>query len=515
MTWERVAAESGTERREPIEQMRRVAVIGGGISGLAAAHHLIELAASAAMPLRVALVEAGPRLGGVIHTERIGNCLVELGADSFITNKPWAIDLCGRIGLKDRLISTNPKYRQALVLRKGKPAPVPAGFLLMAPTKIWPVVTSPIFSPLGKVRMGLERWIPPRTDAVDESVASFVRRRLGREALERLVQPLVAGIYTSDPEKLSLRATLPRFLEMERRHGSLIRAARRGVRDTNGATTVEKGTSGGLPESGARYGLFVSFQEGMSELVEALACRITAGGEVHLDARVSSLIRLDTPEELFSLSFATDLGTSTHTTAFDAVIVALPADRAADLVWPLDSMLAGALGEIEYASSAIVCTGHSLADVAHPLDASGLVVPAVEKRRILSVSFASRKFVGRAPEGEVVLRTFLGGALQPEILRHTDDELVEIVLSELHEILGVRGEPRFAAVSRHERAMPQYHVGHLDRIQRIEQLAAAHPRLALAGNAYDGVGIPDCVQSGQRAAERIFRSLACRQEVKP
>jgi oxygen-dependent protoporphyrinogen oxidase len=496
--------------------MERVAVIGGGISGLAAAHRLIELATAAAVPIRVALFEAGSRLGGCLQTERLGNCLVELGADSFITNKPWAIDLCQGLGLKDQVISTDPKYRRALVLRNGKPFRVPDGFMLMAPGKIWPIVASPIFSPLGKLRMGLERWIPPRTDEVDESVASFVRRRLGQEALERLVQPLVAGIYTSDPEKLSLRATLPRFLEMERQHGSLIRAARRGTHNNNGTAAAEKPTtSGGRAESGARYGLFVSFQAGMSELVDALVDRITSAGEIHLDARVASLIRVATPGEGFSLSFATDLGTSTHTTSFDAVIVALPADRAADLVWPLDSVLAGALGEIEYASSAIVCTGHALSDVAHRLDASGLVVPALEKRRILSVSFASRKFAGRAPEGEVVLRTFLGGALQPEILAHTDDELVQMTLSELREILGVRGEPRFAVVSRHERAMPQYHVGHLDRIRRIDELASTLPRLALAGNAYDGVGIPDCVRSGERAAERIFSSLTCRQEVKP
>jgi protoporphyrinogen/coproporphyrinogen III oxidase len=491
--------------------MESVAVIGGGITGLAAAHRLIELAAAASMPLRVALFEAGPRLGGVIQTERIDDYLVELGSDSFITNKPPAIELCRRLHLEEQLIPTEPRYRQALVLRDGKPVPVPEGFMLMAPAKIWPVVTSPIFSLLGKLRMGLEPWIPAHGDDVDESVASFVRRRLGSEALARLVQPLVAGIYTSDPEKLSLQATLPRFLEMERRHGSLIRAARRGVYDTNEKTSAENGST----ESGARYGLFVSLRDGMYELVDALVREINFAGEIHRDAPVSSLLRAASPEEGFSISFADDHGNSTHTTTFDAVIVALPAYRAADLLWPLDSILAGALGEIEYASSAIVCTGHALADVAHPLNASGLVVPAAEQRRILSVSFASRKFAGRAPEGEVVLRTFLGGALQPEILSHSDDELKQIALSELRAILGVRGEPRFAVVSRHERAMPQYHVGHLDRVRRIEQMAAAHPRLALAGNAFDGVGIPDCVGSGERAAERILSSLACRQAVGP
>jgi protoporphyrinogen/coproporphyrinogen III oxidase len=490
--------------------MESVAIIGGGITGLAAAHRLIELAAAAATPIRVAVFEASSRLGGVIHTERINDCLVELGSDSFITNKPWAIDLCGRLGLKDRLISTDPRYRQALVLRNGKPVEVPDGFMLMAPTKIWPVLASPIFSPLGKLRMGLEGWIPRRTNADDESVAEFVRRRLGSEALDRLVQPLVAGIYTSDPEKLSLRATLPRFIEMEQRYGSLIRAARRSRADSAHQPNVN-----GAPESGARYGLFVALRDGMSELVEALVDRIRSDGEIHLDAPVASVLRATSPDSGYLLSFATKPGTSTHTTSFSAVIIALPADRAANLVWPLDSALGGALSEIQYASSAIVCTGHSLAEVAHPLCGSGLVIPAVEKRRILSVSFASRKFDGRAPEGDVVLRTFLGGALQPEILSHTDDQLIEIAREELGEILGVRGKPRFAVVSRHNRAMPQYHVGHLERVRRIEQLSREHPRLALAGNAFDGVGIPDCVASGEKAADRIFNALRSRQTVEP
>lgn len=488
--------------------MESVAIIGGGITGLAAAHRLIELAAAASTPVRVVLFEAGARLGGVIHTERIDDCLVELGSDSFITNKPWAIDLCRRLGLESHLISTDARYRRAFVLRKGKPVAVPDGFMLMAPAKMWPVLSSSIFSPFGKLRMGFEYLIRPAANAGDESVAAFVRRRLGTEALDRLIQPLVAGIYTSDPEKLSLRATLPRFIEMEQRHGGLIRAARRKMSNSSDPTDAE-----GTPESGARYGLFVALRDGMSELVDALVDRIRASGEVHLDAPVASVLRSTDPDESYSLTFDTRPGSLTHSTTFSAVILALPADRAANLVWPLDSTLAGALSEIEYASSAIVCTGHSLADVADSLSGSGLVIPAVEHRRILSVSYASRKFSGRAPEGDVVLRTFVGGALQPEILAHTDDQLIEIVKAELSEILGVRGEPRFAVVSRHNRAMPQYHVGHLDRVRRIEQSASEHPRLALAGNAYNGVGIPDCVASGERAAERVFNSLMCRQPV--
>ena len=476
--------------------MARIAVIGGGISGLAAAHRLIELAAQHGKNLHVELCEGSPRLGGVIQTERIEGCIVELGSDSFITNKPAAVELCGRLGLSEHLIATDPAHRQALVLRRGKPVPIPDGFMLMAPSRIWPVLRSPIFSPLGKLRLALERFVPRRMQTSDESVAAFVRRRLGSEALERLVQPLVAGIYTGDPEKLSLEATLPRFIEMERRYGSLSRAARQPSDDG------EKMRESGPPESGARYGLFAALRDGMSELVDALVERIESAGTIHRGVGIRALRPPDVTDSAFTLetSDGRDL-------AFDLVVVALPANRAAGLVASIDAQLSAALGEIEYASSAIVVTGHRECDVAHPLSASGLVIPAIEGRQILSVSFASRKFAGRAPAGQVVLRTFVGGALQPEFLERTDEELAHIVRTELGDILGVRGEPTFVRVSRHMGSMPQYQVGHRDRVARINTLLAGHPRLALAGNAYEGVGIPDCVRSGEDAAERLFRAL--------
>jgi protoporphyrinogen/coproporphyrinogen III oxidase len=475
------------------ERISRVAVIGGGISGLAAAHRIIELAQTAQANIRVELFEAGSRLGGAIHTERIDKCVAELGADSFITNKPAGIELCRRLQLDERLIGTNPEHRQALVLRRGKPVPIPAGFMLMAPSRAWPILASPIFSPWGKLRMGWELFVPRRSETGDESVASFVRRRLGSEALVRLVQPLVAGIYTSDPEKLSLAATLPRFIDMERKHGSLIRAARRQRREGGN----------GARESGARYQLFVSLQNGMAELIDALVRRVEAVGIIHRQTPIRSVQQAAELDGGFALE--TGDGQGLH---FDVVILAVSAERAAALVSAIDSKLSSALDEIEYASSAIVVTGHHEADIADPLHGSGLVIPAVEGRKVLSVSFASRKFAGRAPAGQQVLRTFVGGALQPELLERTDEELQQLVLAELREILGVRGTPLFTRVCRHERAMPQYHVGHQDRIARILTLVAAHPRLALAGNAFDGVGIPDCVQSGERAAERAFNVLA-------
>ena len=464
----------------------QVAVIGGGISGLAAAHRVVELCGEQNRPLELTVFEAGPRLGGVIGTKRRDGYLIETGSDSFITNKPWALNLCERLGLAEELIATDETFRRSLVLRKGKPVAVPDGFMLLSPARVWPVLTSPIFSPLGKLRMGWEYFVPRRTDNGDESLASFVRRRFGSEALDRLVQPLVGGIYTSDPEKLSLKATMPRFLDMEREHRSLIRASRR-----QAAETDQRETSG----SGARYGLFVTLKDGLQQLVDTLRQRIEETATIRLNTAVTGM----QPGDCWKLQFAD--GTSGE---FDAVIVTVRAHQAAKLLEATSADLSDALRQIEYASSAIAVSGHRLSDVRHPLDAFGLVIPAVENRKIIAVSFTSRKFPGRAPEGSVLLRTFIGGAMQPELMQLSEPEMTEIVRSELADILGVGGEPDFFEVHRYENAMPQYYVGHLDRVTMIERLAADHSGLEIAGNAYHGVGIPDCVHSGEQAAERLM-----------
>lgn len=466
--------------------MKRVAVIGGGLSGLAAAHRLIELSETRHQPLDLTLFEAGPRLGGLVETHRISDYLVECGADSFITNKPAAVELCRRLGLEGQLIPTDDRYRGALILHHGKPVPVPEGFALLSPSQLWPVLTSPLLSLRGKLRLACEYFIPPRTNGRDESLAEFVTRRFGKETLDRIVQPLVGGIYTSDPHKLSLAATMPRFLEMERRHGSLIRASRR-------RTTSEESER---RATGARYALFLTVRDGLSTLIDRLQERIAARARLRWNTRVETLL----PSE--QGGYRIEHGNETET--FDAVILALPAFRAADLIENWDATLAGSLRQIEYASSAIVVTGHRLTDIQHPLDSFGLVVPAIERRRILAVSFASRKFPGRAPEGHILLRTFVGGAMQPEELQRTDERMIEVVREELRDIFGVSSREDFALVNRYDRAMPQYHVGHLDLVERIEQDASRHPRFQLAGNAYHGVGIPDAIQSGESAAERVF-----------
>jgi oxygen-dependent protoporphyrinogen oxidase len=344
--------------------------------------------------------------------------------------------------------------------------------------------------------MGLEYLIPRKTTEGDESLGEFVTRRFGREALDRLVQPLLGGIYTSDPWKLSLQATMPKFLDMERKHGSLIRALGKQAKETEGAENAKA--------TGARYGMFASLEGGMSELLEALERRITGRVVLRLGAPVTRMVPL--PEHhgvdhdgRWRLTLSDG---SEHVT--DAVILALRAPHSAHVIRPFDPALAGMLQEIDYASSAIVITGHRLSDIRHPMDAFGLVIPHVEKRQVLAVSMTSRKFPNRAPEGHVQLRTFVGGAMQPEQLQKSDEQLVEMVREELRDIFGVEGTPDLTLVCRYTQAMPQYHVGHVDRVLRIEEQAAQHNGLALAGNAYHGVGIPDCIHDAELAAERVF-----------
>ncbi len=467
---------------EPNNKSRRIAVVGGGIAGLAAAHRVMELDPAAS----IALFEASQRLGGSLDTEHRDGFLIERGADSFITNMPFAVDLCRRIGIADQLISTNEAGRRAFVVRRGRLLPVPEGFALMAPARIWPVLTTPILSPAGKLRMAWEYFVPRRRRGGDESLGSFVRRRLGGEVFERLVQPLVAGIYTADPEQLSLAATLPRFIEMERSHRSLIRAALR---------QRWKGDAGNSQASGARYSLFVTPRDGLSSMVAAISKRLPAGA-VRLNAPVSQIERL-------TASAGWRVSAAGESMEFDAVVVAASARVAARLLQEIDASLAADLGAIPYASTAVVSLAYSRRQIVHPLDGFGFVVPAIERRRVLSVSFSSQKFAGRAPDGQVVLRVFIGGACQGELLEHSDDELCRIATEEVAELLGASGLPIFAIVARWNESMPQYHLGHLDRVSRIEGRVGAIPGLAIAGNAFRGVGIPQVVASGEVAAQRV------------
>ncbi|MGH7864544.1 MAG: protoporphyrinogen oxidase [Candidatus Binataceae bacterium] len=465
----------------------RIAVIGGGIGGLAAAHHLNEIAAAREIPLEVTLYECGEALGGALRTVRRDGFVMEAGADSFLTEKPWARELADRVGLGGDLIPTREEFRTTCVVRGGRLAEIPQGFSLLAPARLGPVFRSSIFSPWAKVRIALEPLIPRRRGPRDESLAAFVTRRLGRQVLDRLAQPLAGGIYTADPERLSMHATMGRFVEMERRHRSLIR----GLRAAENSREAMKNASG------ARWNLFLSLRTGVGSLVEALVARLE--GSIRRGHEVTSLARdgLD-----WRIGFA-DGGIETA----NAIVCAAPAYAAARMLVGVDEALALKLATIEYSSAAVVNMAFRQSDFPTAPRSFGFVVPAIERRRIIAGSFTSLKFEGRAPQGFVVARAFLGGVLQGGMMEKSDDELIGAARDEFAALLNVTAPPQLIDVARWPDSMPQYAVGHLDRVADIEARAHALGRFELAGAAYRGVGIPDCIRSGEQAAEAVVTEL--------
>jgi oxygen-dependent protoporphyrinogen oxidase len=466
-----------------------VVIVGGGIAGLAAAHRLQEMSRERELPLRFTLLEASGRLGGTLATEKRDGFLLELGPDSFISEKPWALALCRRIGLESELIGTQGQHRATFVVHNGRLEPLPEGFMLMAPTRVSPLARSHLFSWPGKLRMALDLILPRGADREDESLGSFVRRRVGREALERVAQPLIGGIYTADPECLSLAATMPRFLQMERQHRSVIyamwQASRRRPQEAKDA-------------SGARWSLFVTLRGGMQTMVETLVGRLG-----HDTLRRGTTVRTVRREnERWRVIFQ-----SGESLEADGVILATPAFHTAQLVRELDSPLAEQLDSISYSSAATVNMAFRREQIPHPLNGFGFVVPHRENRKIIAGSFSSVKYAGRAPDGYVLLRTFVGGALQAELFEHDDEEIEQMVREELRQLLGITTSPLFVRIVRYPRSMPQYLVGHLKLVDTIEKAIAKHPGLAIAGNAYRGVGIADCVRSGEVAAEGVFSSV--------
>jgi protoporphyrinogen/coproporphyrinogen III oxidase len=498
--------------------MKRVVIIGGGITGLAAAHRILERSRESGKQVDLTLLEAGDRIGGIVQTRERDGFLLESGPDSFISEKPAALELIKRLGLESHLIETNANYRRSFIVRQGRLVPVPEGFHLLAPSRFWPFVTSDIFSWPGKARMALDLVLPRRDvngatdqagDALaDESLAQFVRRRLGSEALERMAQPMIGGIYTADPEQLSLRATMPRFLEMEREHGSIIRALRKQANKPGGT-----GSEINQDTSGARYSLFLSFDRGMQVLTDKLAERISNFKILEEGVSARPPIRVDTTVESVMLERDAPGGkhspkwklttTTNEILPADAVCLALPAYVSSRLLRRVDDQLASELAGISYASSATVNLAYNRDDIPHPLDGFGFVVPFIEKRSLIACTFSSVKFAGRAPQGHALLRAFMGGALQPETFDLIREELISRACADLRDLLGIERPPLFAEVSKWERSMPQYQVGHLERVKRINGRLASLPGLFLSGNAYLGLGIPDCIKSGEAAAELI------------
>ena len=469
---------------------KQAIVVGGGIAGLTTCYRLVTESAKRGIPLNVKLLEAGDRVGGAIHTTKQDGFIIEHGPDVFISTKPWAKALSEELGIDDQFLGTNSKERRSFVLRKGRLYPVPDGFYLMAPASFMPFIKTPIFSWGGKLRMGLDWIIPRRRSDEDESLEGFITRRLGKEAFTRIAQPMIGGIYTADGKDLSLKATMPQFLEMEKKHGSIIKALVARKKESQG------GASG---TSGARYSLFLSFKDGMQTLTDTLAQRLPDDC-IHLGTKVSGLdYRSD--EAKWQVHLATGKQIES-----DLICVALPAHGAAGLVKTVAPSLSESLASIPYASSAIVNLAFRRSDIEHPLNGAGFVVPAVEERSIIGCTFSSVKFKGRAPEDYALLRAYVGGAGSKgkAYFNRSESEIVESVLKELHELLGLNGDPQLALVYKHPNSMAQYHLRHLDLVSEIEAQARKLPGFALAGNAYRGIGIPDCINSGEQAASLLL-----------
>jgi oxygen-dependent protoporphyrinogen oxidase len=467
--------------------MIRIAIIGGGISGLTAAFALEQHRRAGA--LEYTLYESSPRLGGVLRTEHIQGCIVEAGPDSFLTEKRWASDLCHTLGLGDQLISSNDADRKTYILVRGQLIPMPGGLMFMVPTKLLATALSPLFSWTTKLRMMQELFHPSRAAEADESVASLVERHYGAEMVDRLADPLLSGIYGGQAASLGVRAVLPRYAEMERTHGSLGRAmlaARKKL-----LRQVNKNTAP----------LFTSLKNGMEQLVETLIPRLNLSSLV-----TNAPVQCIRPE---SGGWFVRLHPETRRPAlqsdpFDAIILAVPTHAAAQLLSTSSSELSAELAAIQYSSSITVGLGYDH-DIRQSLPPGfGFLVPRSEGKRLLAATFVHNKFPHRAPEDRALLRCFVAGSNAENIWQLSDDAIIAVVRNDLQQILGLRAAPLFARVYQWKSAMAQYGVGHLERLDRIERLRQQLPGLALAGNGYRGIGIPDCIRSGTDAAKQVL-----------
>jgi len=456
----------------------RIAVVGGGIAGLSAAWTLRQRG------VEVTLYEAVDRLGGKLHTEQINGLLIDSGPDSFLSSKPAALGLIQQLGLADRVINTLAGGGGTFIIRDGRLLPLPEGITLLVPAEFTAIARTPLLSPLGKARMAMDYVIPAKRDDADESIGNFVRRRVGKQAFERMAEPLLSGIYGGDADKLSLLSTFPRLRETERQHGSVIK----------GAIAQKRQARAAAARPGPRRTPFVSLAGGLSELTDTLADQIGIAN-IQTGAHVASIIEIGG-------SLTVELA-SGERERFDGVVVATPASEAADMLAPLDARLTATLRRIPYVSSATISLALNTADVVGKQVGRGFVIPRAEGRTLTAVTWTSNKFGGRVPEGVALLRGFVGRAGNERPAYMADEELIPLVRAELQTILGIDAEPMLARVYRWPRAMPQYNLGHPQILASLADTLAGHPGIALTGAAYRGVGIPDCISDATAQANAL------------
>ena len=458
----------------------KVIIIGGGISGLSAAYYLAKRGQASVV------IESRPRLGGVIQTERIEDCVIEAGPDSFLSAKPAAIELARELGLGDQVIASNDHLRKTYIWKNGRLIALPDGLMLMVPTKLVPLVTTGLLTWATKIRMGLELLRAPRAMPRDESVTEFVKDHYGSEAVDYLAEPLLSGIYGGDPSELSAASVLPRLVELAKRYGSL----------TRGVLAERARTTRARAEKPAP--LFRTLKGGLGQMVDALVNSIRgrveiAHGRAQSVERNQSGFRVKVDDAWMEA---------------ERLVVACEAHSAATLLHGLDGRMAELLGAVPYSSSMTVALGFNARDFQNPPEGFGFLVPQKERRRLVACTWVGTKFPHRAPEGTILARCFFGGAHDPDVLRLGDETAISLALEELRRIAGATAPPRFARVFRWPQSMAQYTVGHSERIAEIRSRAAAMPGLYLVGNAYEGIGVPDCIRMGREAAQRILESLA-------
>ncbi len=453
--------------------MPRVVIVGGGISGISTAYHLSKHG------IPSAIVESRERLGGVIQTERIEGCVLEAGPDSFISQKPWAMQLIRELGLASDVIPSNDHLRVTYVRKHGRLVPLPDGLMLMIPTKILPMAASRLLGWGTKIRMGLEWFRRPRHHRPeDESVAEFVSAHYGREAVDYLAEPLLSGVYGGDPTKLSVASVRPRFVELERKYGSLTKGVLHERRK------VAKHAKG-MP-------LFQTLKSGLGELVDAALAATKPA-----------------PELIRGTAEAVERGCRVRVNGqwIEAghLVLACQAYQAGALVPALDPRLAELLDGVAYSNSITISLGYDRSNFHHPLNGFGFLIPKTERKLLVACTWVGTKFSHRVPPDKAVLRCFVGGE-DDAPLALSDEQLVSGVRRELSEIMGVSEMPIFTHVARWPRSMAQYSVGHGRRVAEIEARVNSLPGLHLAGNAYHGIGIPDCIRMGKEAAEKIARA---------